>query len=479
VTRRETHRGAATEVDLVAQVVDYAIITLDLDGLVRTWNAGAERVKGYRAEEILGRSFENFYPQADRDADLPYRLLARARTEGRVEHEGWRLRKDGSRFWGDVVITALRDGSGALTGFGKVTRDLTEQHRMAEDLRRSEERFRLLVSQVVDYAIISLDLDGVVTSWNAGAARVKGWTAEEAVGVHFSVFYTEEDRAAGLPERLLARARETGRVEHEGWRLRRDGSRFWGDVVITALRDDHGRPTGFAKVTRDLTSRKQLEAAQDSFYAVFQHDFRSPVTAIKGFADLLRQDLPAERRLELLSRIEGNADRLLAMTKELVDYARLRAGRTTLDKEHLDLVDVAATTVAGLGVWLDSSRVRLSGSCEEIEADRAGVERVIVNLVTNALKYSPPDSVVEVRCDPGPPGYSRLTVSDEGRGIAAEDVPHIFNEFERGRLARRDGGSGLGLASVRKLVAVHGGSVHIESEVGKGTTITVDFPIRP
>lgn len=335
-----------------------------------------------------------------------------------------------------------------------------------------------LVAQVLDYAIITLDVDGLVRTWNAGAERVKGYRAEEILGRSFENFYPQADRDADLPHRLLARARTEGRVEHEGWRLRKDGSRFWADVVITALHDDDGRPTGFAKVTRDLTSHKQLEAAQDSFYAVFQHDFRSPVTAIKGFVDLLRQDLPVDRRLELLSRIEGNADRLLAMTKELVDYARLRAGRTTLDKEHLDLVDVAASTVSGLGVWLDSSRVRLSGSCEEIEADRASVERVIVNLVTNALKYSPPESVVEVRCDPGPPGYSRLTVSDEGRGIAAEDVPHIFNEFERGRLARRDGGSGLGLASVKKLVAVHGGAVHIESEVGKGTTITVDFPVR-
>lgn len=479
---RTTPHRAASETDLVAQVVDYALFTLDLDGRVSSWNAGAERLKGYRSEEILGRSFRTFYAPEDQEAGLPDRLLQQARDEGRVEHEGWRVRRDGSRFWGNVVITALRDEHGGLTGFGKVTRDLTEQHRLMEELRRSEERFRVMVAQVVDYAIVGLDPDGVIESWNAGAERLKGYTAEEIVGRHFSVFYPAEDREAGLPATLLARAREAGRVEHEGWRIRRDGSRFWGDVIITALRaeagDVVGDVVGFVKVTRDLTGRKLLEEAQDSFYATFEHDFRNPVAAIRGASEALAKDPAATRREELLERIRTNADRLLAMTGELVEYARLRSGSTTLHLETLDLVALATETVAGLGDVAEGGRVRMDGGCEAIEADRVSVERIIVNLVNNALRYSEPGTVVEVRCDPGPPGFSRLTVRDRGRGIAERDLPHIFTEFERGPLARDDGGAGLGLASVKKLVAANGGRIAVESEVGTGTTVTVDLPHR-
>ncbi|QIK68191.1 PAS domain-containing sensor histidine kinase [Nocardioides sp. HDW12B] len=478
MARRTTPHRAASETDLVAQVVDYALFTLDVEGHVRSWNAGAERLKGYRSDEIQGRSFRTFYPPEDQESGLPDRLLQQARDEGRVEHEGWRVRRDGSRFWGNVVITALHDEHGELTGFLKVTRDLTEQHRLIEELRRSEERFRVMVSQVVDYAIVGLDPDGFIDTWNAGAERLKGYAADEIVGRHFSVFYAAEDREAGLPATLLGRALEVGRVEHEGWRVRRDGSRFWGDVVITALHDDAGEVRGFVKVTRDLTDRKLLEEAQDSFYATFEHDFRNPVAAIRGASEALAKDPGEERRGELLERIRTNADRLLAMTGELVEYARLRSGSTTLHLEVLDLVALATETVAGLGVVTEGGRVRLDGGCESIEADRVSVERIIVNLVGNALRYSDPGTVVEVRCDPGPPGFSRLTVRDRGRGIAARDLPHIFTEFERGPLARDDGGVGLGLASVKKLVAANGGRIVVESEVGSGTTVAVDFPHR-
>ena len=278
---------------LVGQVSDYAIIALDPQGAIETWNLGAERVKQYTAEEAIGRSFAMFYTEEDRRTGLPSKLLNAARENGRVEHTGWRLRKDGTRFWGDVVITALHDSEGNLTGFAKVTRDLTEQHALEEKLRASEERLRLLVGQVADYAIVGLDPQGAIETWNLGAERVKGYTAEEAIGRSFAMFYTEADRRAGLPFELLTQARETGRVEHTGWRVRKDGSRFWGDVVITALHDEAGNLTGYAKVTRDRTDMKAIEDAQDAFYAAFNHDFRTPVTALKGFVDTLRD---ADRR---------------------------------------------------------------------------------------------------------------------------------------------------------------------------------------
>jgi PAS domain S-box-containing protein len=244
---------------LVEHVRDYAIFLLTPDGYIASWNAGAERLKGYDAQEIIGHSFERFYTREDRLAGHPARLLAQARTEGRVEDEGWRVRKDGTRFWADVVITALRNDRGRLVGFAKVTRDLTERRLADEQLRQSDTRFRTLVDSVKDYAIFLLDTDGTILTWNRGGVRLKGYTDSEIIGQNFERFYTPEDRAAGRPGRLLGIARSEGRVEDEGWRVRKDGTRFWADVVITALFDERGALTGYAKVTRDLTERRRAE----------------------------------------------------------------------------------------------------------------------------------------------------------------------------------------------------------------------------
>lgn len=211
---------------LVQSVTDYAIYMLDPDGIVTSWNAGAERFKGYTPDEIIGQHFSRFYTDTDRASGLPQRALATAAQEGRFEAEGWRIRKDGTRFWADVVLDRIQHPDGTLAGFAKITRDLTHRRAAQEELRRSEERFRLLVQSVTDYAIYMLDLDGHVTSWNAGAERFKGYRADEIMGEHFSRFYPPEDREAGVPERALATAREMGRFEAEGWRHRKDGSRF-------------------------------------------------------------------------------------------------------------------------------------------------------------------------------------------------------------------------------------------------------------
>ncbi len=244
---------------LVESVQDYAIFALDRTGRVLTWSAGAARLKGYSRTEIIGRHFSAFYPPEDVTAGKPDRELEEASRTGRLEDQGWRLRKDGTRFWANVVITALYDELGKLVGFAKVTRDRTEQRRETEALRESEARFRLLVESVRDYAIFMLDSQGHVATWNAGAERIKGYSTEEIVGRHFSTFYPPEKIAERFPEYELEVAAREGRFEDEGWRIRRDGSRFWANVVITALRNADGHLVGFAKVTRDLTDRRAAE----------------------------------------------------------------------------------------------------------------------------------------------------------------------------------------------------------------------------
>ena len=256
---------------LVQSVTDYAIFMLDLGGQIVSWNAGARRFKGYEAEEIIGEHFSRFYTPQDQAAGIPALALATAEQEGRFEAEGWRVRKDGTHFWANVVIDPIRDPSGQLIGFAKVTRDLSDRRAAQEALRKSEERFRMLVESVTDYAIYMLDPVGTITSWNSGAERAKGYKAEEILGENFARFYTEEDRIAGLPSRALHGAERDGRYESEGWRIRKDGTRFWANAVIDAIRDSTGKLIGFAKVTRDLTERRESQQAlEDARVAIMQ-----------------------------------------------------------------------------------------------------------------------------------------------------------------------------------------------------------------
>ena len=243
---------------LVDGVRDYAIFMLDRHGHVLTWNSGAEHIKGYRAEEIIGQHVSRFYPPEAVERDDPERDLEAAAAEGRSEDEGWRVRKDGSCFWADVVITAVRDAEGRLRGFSVVIRDMSERVETERALRESEERFRLLVESVEDYAILMLDPEGRVVSWNSGAEHIKGYRAEEIIGQHVSRFYAPEDVEAGKPDRDLEVAADVGRCEDEGWRVRKDGSRFYANVVTTALRDDDRSLRGFSQVTRDVTERNEL-----------------------------------------------------------------------------------------------------------------------------------------------------------------------------------------------------------------------------
>ncbi|HEX7967735.1 MAG TPA: PAS domain S-box protein, partial [Stellaceae bacterium] len=224
---------------LVEAATDYAIYMLDPHGVVSSWNSGAQRITAYTAGEALGQNFSHFFTPEDRERGKPEQALRIAGESGRYQEDGWRLRKDGTRFWASSIINRISDEKGNFVGFAEITRDITDRRAAGEALAESEQRFRTLIEGVVDYAIFMLDASGHVTSWNAGARRINGYTSGEIIGQHFSRFYTEEDRAAGAPARVLHVA-AAGKYEEEGWRIRKDGTRFWASVVIDPIRDAGG-----------------------------------------------------------------------------------------------------------------------------------------------------------------------------------------------------------------------------------------------
>ncbi|MBF4162139.1 PAS domain-containing sensor histidine kinase [Nocardioides acrostichi] len=333
-----------------------------------------------------------------------------------------------------------------------------------------------LIGQVRDYAIITLDPEGVVRSWNAGAELVKGYAADDIIGSSFRVFYPKDDRDDGLPDRLLAEAAAEGRVEHVGWRVRKDGTRFWGDVVITALRSDDGTLLGFIKVTRDLSEQHELEQARATFLAGVGHDFRSPLTSIEGYASLISSELEDPMLRDFSERIRSNAVRLMRLVDLMLDYSRLKSGRFRVDLRPVPLGDFVRHTVADLGAAIAEHTVRVDDTDVVARIDRDALARVLVNLIGNAAKYSPAGSQIDVHLGVRD-GWAEIVVADRGRGIDPADLATIFEEFERGRRAEKDGGFGLGLSVVRHLVGMQQGAVAIEAGRYGGTDVVVRLPL--
>lgn len=484
---------------LVQSVTDYAIYMLDPTGTIVSWNAGAQRFKGYTADEIIGEHFSRFYSAEDRAAGIPKNALRTALEQGRFEAEGWRYRKDGTRFWANVVIDPIRDETGKHVGFAKVTRDLTDRRAAEEALRRSEERFRLLVQSVTDYAIYMLDPNGRVTSWNAGAERFKGYTADEIIGEHFSKFYQPEDRDAGVPARALDTAITEGRFEAEGWRVRKDGSRFWANVVIDPVRDEAGNHVGFAKITRDLTERKlsqeALQQAQEQFFQSqkmeaigkltggIAHDFNNLLSAILGSLDL------AKRRMaqgEDVSRFLDNAvmaaERGANLIQRMLAFARkqeLTIEAVDLSRSMRDMAELLTRTL-GASYSIDT---RFPLVLPKVCADPTQLELALVNLVVNARDAMPGGGqiVVQARTGDGTAAgllageYVCLSVQDSGQGMKPEVLHRAIEPFFTTKGIGK--GTGLGLSMVQGMVEQCGGKFVLRSELDKGTTAELWLPV--
>jgi PAS domain S-box-containing protein len=475
---------------MIEQARDYALFILDPDGRILSWNLGAERLKGYAADEIIGRHFSVLYTREALDSGWPAHELQVATAEGHFEDEGWRVRKDGSRFWANVVITALRDEQGRLLGFSKITRDLSERRLHEDALRQSEQRFRLLIDAVQDYAIFMLDPEGIVMSWNSGAERMKGYGRDEIIGRHFSHFFTPEDRAAGKPWEELATARRTGRAEMEAWRVKKNGERFWARVVLTAVHDDAGHLRGYAKVTQDLTERRyaqDLEKAAknvNEFIAMLAHELRNPLAPIKMAVEVMAKAPEDAATCEAMRQtIDRQSAQLARIVDDMIDIARITRGSLVIEHAPVELGEVVRRAVETSAPAIATARhaleVEVATEGLVVHGDRDRLTQLVANLLNNAARYTPAGGRIWVHAR-REDGHAVLSVRDTGRGIEPQIIERIFDMFVQGRspLERVGGGLGIGLALARRIAELHGGTLQAKSEgANRGAEFVLRVPL--
>ena len=486
---------------LIDSITDYAVYLLDANGTVSSWSPGAQKSLGYSAVEIIGQHFSVFYRQGDRASGLPELALKTAAAEGRFEAEGWRVRKDRTEYWTHVVIDPVRGADGSVVGFAKITRDLTERQSAQQALKSSEEQFRILVQSVADYAIYMLDAKGFVTSWNLGAERIKGYKAEEILGEHFSRFYLEADRKAGLPEESLAIATKEGRFEREAWRLRKDGTTFLAHVIIDAIRNDGGELIGFAKITRDVTERskaqKELEQTREQLFQIQKleaigqltggvaHDFNNLLMVIQSSLSMIRRRLTNDPRLvSLLDNAMQAAQRGTSLTQRMLAFAR----RQDLDQQAISIPEL----VLGMTNMLERAigptipvLTQFPLSLPSTVTDPNQLESVLLNLAVNARDAMPSGGSLVISAEAEELDafnshklkagrYVRLSVKDVGQGMDAETLSRATEPFFTTKGVGK--GTGLGLAMAQGFAEQSGGRLKVHSQLGAGTTVEIWLP---
>ena len=497
---------------------NFSSIATDAKGVIQIFNVGAERMLGYTAAEVVNK----ITPAAISD---PQELIARA-AELSLEldttitpgfealvfkalrglediYELTYIRKDGSRFPAIVSVTALRDAAGASIGYLLIGTDNTARKQAEEKLRWTEESFRLMVESVTDYAIVMLDPEGLVVSWNAGAERIKGYSAEEIVGKHFSRFYLQEDIQSGKPQHDLDLVAATGQFEDEGWRVRQDGSAFWANVVFTAIRDQSGYLRGFAKLTRDLTEPMKIEAtltkakeaadaanqAKSAFLATMSHELRTPMNAILGYSEILMEDAQEKGQEEFipdLEKIHASGNHLLSLINNILDLSKIEAGKMDLFLESFGISRVIEDVVSTVRPLVEKNgntlEVRCAADLGTMHADLTKVRQSLFNLLSNACKFTENGTItLEASREPlGGVDWIKFSVSDTGIGMDPEQMEKLFQPFVQGdaSTSRKFGGTGLGMTITHRFCAMMGGEITAKSEPGRGTTFTIRLPAR-
>jgi len=474
---------------LVESVRDYAIFMLTPEGVIASWNSGAQLIKQYTAAEAIGQHFSIFYLPDAVASGWPEEELRRSLRDGRFEDEGWRVRKDGTRFWANVIISPLLDASGTLLGFSKVTRDLTERRRHEEQLRESEERLRLIVDGVKDHAMFLLDPSGRVESWNPAAQKVLGYPPGEIIGRDASVLYPAQERSAGRPQAERAAAAHAGTFHSRAWKVKADGAEVWTDGAINVIRDGEGQLKGFVHILRDLTEQRRIAELEAEgrrileFIAMLSHELRNPLAPIRNAVSILKLPQGQQQTTKYADMIGRQVAHLTRLVDDLMDVSRITTGKIELDRAPLELntlVQVAVDSMRSTFEQYDHDvEVRPAPQPVFIEGDAVRLTQVVVNLLSNAAKYTAPKGRIEVEVSRNH-SVVRLDVSDNGIGMSEALIERVFEPFVQGErtIDRAEGGLGIGLTLVKKLVELHGGSVLASSAgPGRGAKFTITLPL--
>jgi PAS domain S-box-containing protein len=485
-------RDSSALIETILGTVVDGIITVRARGaLLTTVNPAAEAMFGYAAADLVGQPFSLLIPALTGDLaawflDGLQGASARPGLGSAREIQG--RRQDGSSFLMEMMVSEMV--LGGERHYTAVLRDITARKQAEEAQRWTEESFRLMVESVVDCSIVMLDPEGLVLSWNSGAQRIKGYTAEDIVGQPFSKFYSPEAVAAGTPQLDLEAVKAKGRFETSGWRSRKDGSSFWASVIFTAIRDQDGQLRGFAKLTQDLTERRKVEAelnraraaaekanlAKSFFLSSMSHELRSPLNAILGFAQLMESEQPPPSALhkEGIAQILQAGWHLLALINEILDLAKVESGQVPMSREPVAMAEVLQECYRMIEPQAIQRGIQLSFPSPDqpnfVLADRTRVKQVLLNLLSNAIKYNSREGTVAVSFATPTPGHLRLRVRDTGAGLAPDQLEQLFQPFNRlGQGNGDEEGTGIGLVVAKRLVELMDGAIGVESTVGLGS----------
>lgn len=472
---------------LIEDSIDLGVMQLDTQGFILSWNLGAKQITGYSSLDVMGKHFSLLHTHESETPDAEQKLIT-SRKQGTFEEKNWYKYKNGSLFWGHVILVPMFDSQKKIIGFCQTIRDLTEEKIMEEQIKQSEERLRLLIESCsADYGLIILDPDGYVVSWNAGAQKIKGYSEEEILGRHFSIFYTQQGKDKKKPEEELKISKEQGYYKEEGWRVRKNGMIFWASITVVPMYNSRGVHIGFSKITHDLTEQKKLEKIKNEFISVISHELRTPLTAINGALAILSAEIGKniiEKYKNLLNIANSNCQSLIRLVDDILCMEKIESGKMDLNIRQYDLSKLVIESVANnipfgvkFGVKIATSTI-IPNAMVPIDPD--SIVQVLTHLISNAVKFSSRKEEVLVGMLKKESAI-RIFVQDKGIGIPKEFHHKIFEKFTQSDTssARKRSGTGLGLAISKAIIEKHNGLIGFESEINQGSTFYFDIPMIP